>query len=223
MNNLTNIEFEKNYQIGQDFFDGRNIERLYLKKTHSKAENKDYYFLNLYTITPNGEMLCQGYMYFGLNVPKNQAKFIGVYVRPEYRSQGYASLLIAEWIKLCLDSDIYDLKVNKKQRKPFILYLLKKYEFELANINEYNTSPYVIHICRDLSSNFKYLLFDSEKQKEGFSNGKIMRYDDYHIIEQLTDGIEEVDKVLLSRPHILTDENQAYVKSLKYIRKIREK
>lgn len=219
MNSLYNLDYEKNYQYGEDFFDGKNVERIYLKKTHSKAENRDYYFLNLYSISPFGDMVCQGYMYFGLNQQSNQAKFIGVYIRPECRNSGYASLLITNWIKLCLDNDIYDLRANKRQRKPFILYLLKKYEFELANRDEYNTSPYVIHICRDLSSNFKYLLFDNEKQKQGFASGKIMSHDSYHIIDSLTDGIEEVDKVILSRPHLLQDENQAYVKSLRYIKK----
>lgn len=223
MTNLFELEYDKNYQQGKEFLDGNNRERLYLKRSYSKAEKRDFYFLNLYTITDSGDMLCQGYMYFTLTFLEKKSKFMGVYVRPDCRNSGYASFLIANWIKLCLDNDIYDLRTNKKQRKPFTLHLLKKYAFDLANLEEYNTSPYVVHICRDLSNNFKYLLFDSQKQKEGFAHGTIIRGDNYRIIDCMTDGIEEIDKVILSRPHLLKSANDSYVKSLQYIRRKTEK
>lgn len=218
MKSLINLEYDKNYQYGKDFYDDDRRERLYLKKTYFKMDKSDYYFLNLYSIK-DGAMLCQGYLYFCLDFQNKESKFIGVYVRDEFRNLGYASFLIANWIKLCLDNGIYNLYTNKKQRKPFTLYLLKKYYFDLKNLEEYNTSHFNIHICRGLSDNTKYLLFDNQRQKEGFSHGNIMNGDNYHIIDSLTEGIEEIDKVLLSRPHILTSENASYVKALKYIDK----
>lgn len=223
MINLFDLECDKNYQIGHDFYDNGTKERLYLKKSYSKAENRNFYFINLYSFSKIGDVQCLGYMYFTIHPGKNSSKFIGVYVKPEYRDNGYASFLISNWIKICLDNDIYDLRTNKKQRKPFTLHLLKKYEFDLANLQEYDTSPYVIHICRDSSTNFKYLMFDNEKQKRGFVTGKIIQGDNYRIIDCMTDGIEEIDKVILSRPHLLKDENTSYVKSLEYIRRKAEK
>lgn len=218
MINLFDLEYDKNYQIGKDFYDNGTRERLYLKRSYSKPDKRDFYFLNIYTFSPTGDISCQGYMYFTMHPGQNESRFVGVYIKPEYRDNGYASFLISNWIKLCLDNDIYNLRTHKKQRKPFTLHLLKKYEFELANLEEYNTSPYVIHICRDSSTRFKYLMFDSEKQKRGFVSGKIIRGDNYQIIDCITDGIEEIDKVILSRTHLLQDENLSYSKALRLIK-----
>ena len=186
-----------------------------------------------------------GYIYFYLNSAVKISSYIGTYVKPEYRSTGLASLLTAYWIKICLDEGYEFLTTNKKQRKPYLLYILKKCYFEIDDTKKYHLSKHTIHICKD-DNGQKFLLFKSEEMPKNFQHGKIFHGDNYRIMlfEDLSssiilnnDGSEKVissnkiqkvlekaknrvqllDCVLLSNIYTLKDNNAAYYLSSQQI------
>lgn len=172
-------------------------------------------------IPKNSTMLCQGYIYFYLDFEKRESKFIGTYVKPEYRNSKIASLLISSWILFCIENNFNCLGTNLKQRKPFLIYLLKNFDFEIENKSSYITSPYTIHICKEKNTDSKCLLFKNKKQATLFSNSNIMKEDNYKIIDSIGPNIQIIDDVLLSIPYQLKDKSKAYKKALNTYQKHR--
>ena len=179
-----------------------------------------------------------GYIYFYLNSESKTSSYIGTYVKPEYRSLGLASLLTAYWIKICLDEGYDFLNTNKTQRKPYLLYILKKSFFEINDIEKYRLSKHTIHICKN-NEGQRFLLFKSDEIAKMFQSGKIYQGDDYKILllEDLDRGIilskdkqgmvtssdeiqrllesakskvQLLERVLLSNIYTLQDNNAAY-------------
>lgn len=209
---LVNIPFDRNVLYRDNFeYKGCN-QSLYFQKTLFKANEKIQYFIKSF-ISDNGTFVCQGYIYFYLNFESKTSDFIGVYVKDEYRNSGLASLLVASWIDFCLNNGFDFLGTNKKQRKPFLLYLLKTYGFEIIDETIYETSPYTIHICKSDFDNTKYLLFKSEKTQNYFMQGKIAKEDNYFAISQLQPGMSYLDSVLLSQLYNLKNYTRAQDKS----------
>ena len=192
-------------------------QKIYLQKTKFTVANKDHYFLKLVKETEYGNHSCQGYIYFYLDLLNKKSDFIGVYVDNKYRNEGFAQLLISYWISFCLDNNIYDLKTIQKQRKPFILYLLKKFKFDLLNIESYEYNPNIISICKKDNDFNKYLLFKNQKQGQTFMQGSIKQGDNYFILDKFTDDITILDKVILSHTYLSKNDDEAYKKSLKLI------
>ncbi len=186
-----------------------NVYRISLEKTFFKCNNLDQYFIKIY----DKDMGCVGYIYFYLDFNTKECHYIGMYVKDEYRNLGFASLLMSYWLQLCLDNDFYSCKTNKKQRKPFLLYLLKTYGFEIPNPTIYRISPHLISIYKDLDSSLKCLLFKNELQAENFKHSSIMHGDNYQIITN--PGLSHIylDDVLLTHKYALQDLEMAYNKS----------
>lgn len=122
--------------------------------------------------------------------------------------------MISSWIKLCLEQGVNNLQTIPKQRKPFLLYLLKKYKFELENTEIYETSPRTIYICQENGNSDKLIMFKNKREEKLFINSNIMKTDNYRIIETLTDNVQIVDKVVLRSPYFLQDNEFAYQRSL---------
>ncbi len=196
MDSLKNLsEGEKElYQSG--FFSGNYDEDIYIKKSIDDGSNKPKFYISVYT-NINGELRQQGYLYFYLDYETKQSNFIGIKVEPEYRNLNIASFLIATWIDLCMNNN-YKLGVNEKQRKPFLLYLLKSFGFEILNTSLYKTRPDVITVCRslDFKNKEKLLLFKDPKHEENFSKTTIFKEDNYRIIHS-NSGIIMLDNVIL--------------------------
>ncbi len=191
-------------------------QRIFFTKSYCPSNNQMQYFFHAY-LHQGAQLINQGYIYFYIN--DNTSTFIGSFTNPAYRNEGINTLLISCWIKYCLDHDITILTTNKKQRKPFLVYLLKTFAFELKDISLYEINPFTIYICRKENDLNKYLYFKSENQAKSFSQGKIMQRDNYKIIDTLSRDIEVLDQVLLSTPYYLSDENKAYNRSLSLIKK----
>lgn len=134
MSVLDNIEYDKNYIYDDSFCYKGLKQRICLQKSHMKQKNVNQYFLKAYVID-NSNLICQGYIYFYLNPLIKTSDFIGVYIKPEYRNEGLASLLVSAWIQFCLNNNYNFLGTIKTQRKPFLLYLLKTYGFEILDTN----------------------------------------------------------------------------------------
>lgn len=211
-----------------------------LEKSYFEKKDIDQYFIKIYrndwSKIHNHENM--GYIYFYLDSTSRKSSYIGTYVKPEYRSIGLASLLTAYWIKTCLDEGYDFLTTNKNQRKPYLLYILKKYFFEIDDTKKYQLSKHTIHICRD-NEDKKVLLFKNKVMARNFQRGKIYSGDDYRImlLEDLDSGIilnngenekvmssneiqkilektksrvQFLDSILLSNIYSLKDNNAAY-------------
>ncbi len=217
---LKNLEYNNKILFKNDTVYKDLQQIIILSKYHCDTDIKDRYYLRAHIIN-NNKLITQGFLYFYINFLNKESNFIGVGVNDTYRNQGIASLLISSWVQLCLDENIYNLSTITKQRKPFILYLLKKYEFELANKEDYKTSNKVVYICKKDESLEKFILFKRKKEKEIFSNSKVKREDNYQIIDKLEKEISIIDEVCLSTPYYLQDQDKAYQKSLSYYNKFK--
>lgn len=212
---LQQLDYNKEKIVNDDLMFQGSIQRTYIKKTYHTAGKRDQYFITLYKVNNNSNMNCQGYIYFYLDFNTKTSEYIGSYIKPEYRSNGLASLLTSSWIKLCLDYDINHLKTTRKQRKPFLLYLLKTYTFELPDISFYQTSDNNIHLFRKENLSTKYLLFENQNQRKSFQQGKIYHNDNYDIIDMPNSSYKKLDTILLSQEYFLQDEESAYKKALR--------
>ena len=210
-----NLIYDKPFLIDRRIDCNNNEQRLYLEKTFFKVKGTDQYFIKCYLMTNSGKMICQGFIYFYLDFINCTSEYIETLVKPEYRNSGIASLLTASWIKLCLENGIYNLGTIKKQRKPFLLYLLKTYSFELQDTNVYKRSNNSIHICKKQNDLTKYLLFDNPSQKLTFKGSSILKGDNYLILDSLDQRTMILDSVMLSNRYFLQDENKAYNKAVK--------
>lgn len=177
-------------------FSGDFDQTLYLKKATGNANQDPMFYIRAFTQI-NGEPTQQGYIYFHLNSENKSSNFIGVKVEEEFRNLNIASFLVASWIDLCLNNGYDFLGANQKQRKPFLLYLLKRYGFEVLDKSLYETRPDVIAICRDFEApKKKLLLIKDEKHKKAFSKTNIFKEDNYHIVHD-THGIVVLDNIIL--------------------------
>lgn len=173
------------------------------------------YFLQIYNENYEGKhpKLC-AYIYFYLDFETKETRYIGTYVDPEHRNSGFASLLTSLWTWICMDNNFYEYLTNKKQRKPFLLYLLKLYGFEINDINKYDTSRNTIYICKDPITRDKYLYFKDANQAKNFQRSNIFKEDNYTLLSSLEDRqIAVIDQVLLSIPYKLQDYDKAYTRS----------
>lgn len=217
-----------------------NTYYMRLSKSFLQPTQVEQYFLKLYTLSQN-KMLCTGYIYFYVNLDKKESSFIGEFVKPEYRFYGLGNLLLSSWIKLCLDENLNILTTNKKQRKPFLLYLLKTFYFEISDYTLYEKSFHTIWICKNmLDLNQKCLFFKSPLQSIQFQQSKIKCTDNYVILnsnyanksldelKQMQEEpphfpyIEILNQVLLSRKYNLEDKEAAYQKVLEIHRKFKK-
>ncbi len=216
---IKKLEYNEKILFKNNLFYNDLQQIILLSKYHCDTDIKDRYYLRAKVIDGNKKLINQGFLYFYIDFFNHESNFIGVGVNDTYRNQGIASLLISSWIQLCLDENIYNLATISKQRKPFILYLLKKYQFELANISDYQTSNKTVYLCKKEKSLEKLLIFKSKYEKERFANSKVMRADNYQIIDNLEKEITIIDQVCLSTPYYIQDQDKAYQKSLSYYNK----
>ena len=187
-----------------DAIDNNNVIRLALEKSYFPSNQRDQFFIKAYTLK-NGCLICQGYIYFYIDFDTLTSEYIGSKVKEEYRQNGLASLLHASWIDLCLQYGLEHLQTIKTQRKPFLLYLLKKNCFELENTSLYQASPHTIYICSQEHSHYKYLLFKNQNTAEYFRRSKIYAGDNYQILNGLEPGYQILDRVLLSNIYFAYD------------------
>lgn len=216
MINLKNIEYKKMYLIDQKKILKGLEERIILTKSFFKDKQKDQYFVNLFKLD-NNRLINMGYLYFYINDNFKKASYIGSYIKEEYRNMGYSTLLVSYFIKLCLDNEIENIDTTKHQRKPFLLYTLKTFSFEIESIDEYINTLLAISICSKNNCNTKFLYFLNEKFRNNFMRGTIYKTDNYQMIDKITSDYKELDKVILSRIYTMKNQNYAYQKSLNKI------
>jgi len=100
------------------------IKRFILKKNPTREYN--CYQIDCYLIKSNGDSKLLGYTYFRISPNGDFSSYIGTYVNSDFRRCGIGNMLISEWIKFCFNNGMEDLRTIRRQRKPMVLYLLKK-------------------------------------------------------------------------------------------------
>lgn len=202
------------------FYRDNKLRKVSLEKAFFSCNGKDQFFVKIYNMDCNGNYTCEGYIYFYLDDVKKESSFIGIYVKPEYRSLGLASLLVSYWLQICMHYDYCHFTTNKKQRKPFLLYLLKKMGFEIDDETSYDLSKHTIELYSDGKTRTKYLLFRNPKHQDSFQQGSVYREDNYQVLTSSDSNLIWLDQVILSKPYNLQDENTAYTRSRKKIEEL---
>lgn len=197
MSTLINLEAGKRLLYSDEFFSGNYNHKLFLKKSIDDGSNKPKFYLSIFSYI-NNELRQQGYLYFYIDEETKTSNFIGLKVEKEYRGLNIGSFLVASWIDLCLNNGYDFLGVNKKQRKPFLIYLLKTYGFEIFDISLYDTRLDVISICKSLDTkdDCKYLLFKDHNHEKVFIGTNSFKDDNYRIVHD-DSGVIILDKVIL--------------------------
>lgn len=183
------------YMYSTEYFSGDYNHNIYIMRAKEDDSRKPKFYIRA-TSNINGEEVIQGYMYFYLDYENKTSDFIGIKVHEQYRNLNISSLLISIWIDLCLNNGIDFLGSNKKQRKPFLIFLLKKFGFEIFDKNLYRTSKDVISICRKDDDRSKLLLFRDAKHERDFRESKIYHEDNYKILTSL-DGVDHLDDIVM--------------------------
>ena len=183
MSKLENLENGNKILYSTGHFSGDFNQDLYLKRAIDDGSNRPKFYISAHS-NINGTLVQQGYLYFFLDFENKTSNFVGIKVNPEFRGLNIGSFLIASWIDLCLNNGYDFLGAHEKQRKPFLLYLLKTYGFEILDTTLYHTRPDVISVCRslDLTDNRKFLLFRDFKHEKNFSKTNIFKSDNYAIV-----------------------------------------
>lgn len=212
----------------EEYFSGPYNHNIYLIRANDDGSNKPKFYIRATTII-NGIEIIQGYLYFYLDFENKTSSFIGVKVLEEFRDLNIGSLLISVWIDLCLNNGIDFLGTNRKQRKPFLIYLLKTYGFEIFDKSLYKTSDDVISICKRDNDTSKLLLFRNSKLERDFKSTNIFEIDNYQIIKSL-EGVNHLDDVIMplqnssikNISYDLNDYNKANEKVIKVLNRHRK-
>lgn len=214
--NLLDIPYKESFILKDDLNIQSTKQRLSLIKFFCSSDIRDRYYLQIYS-KENQEM--QGYLYFYLDQATRQSKFIGVNAFEKYRNCGIASFLIASWIQLCLDEGFINLETISKQRKPFIIYILKKYFFDHGDISEYQAFTKTVYICAKEGESSKCISFANKQEESRFRNSNVMKMDNYEIVDYEQNDIQVLDSVVLYTPYVLQEPEKAYQRSLQIYNK----
>ncbi len=191
-------------------------QQVFVEKTFFRQLEVDQYFIKIFTKNEIGNFMNLGYLYFDLDFEENISHFIGMYIKPEFRGTGLSTLLISIWIQICLENEVASLETICNQRKPFIVYSLKRYGFDMRDKRDLMCNK--VFICQsnqkpeDLT---KYLFFESDDQKATFLKSPIASADSYSVLDEITSDFTVLDTILLKQPYSLQDEGKAYKLSMK--------
>lgn len=217
MSFFENIPYKKEFII-KDNFKNQNA-RIVLSRHFCTTDKYDRYYLRA-QLKEEEQRENQGFLYFYIDKDLKESKFIGLGIKEKYRDLKLGSLLISSWIDLSLTEGFSNLNTNVKQKKPFLLHMLKKYSFEVENINTYFTSTKTVHICKKNNNyNHKYISFANQQEERRFKNSNIMKTDNYEIVNENDDDVEIIDSVVLYSPYYLQDQEKAYQKVLQSYQK----
>lgn len=203
---LERLEVGDSRLYSSNHFSGDYNQELHIKKAFNNEDENSKYYINVYSKI-NGEMVRQGYIYFYLDHESRVSEFIGINVNPEYRDLNIGSFLVASWIDLCFNNGYDFLGANKKQRKPFLLYLLKTYGFEIFDKSLYESRKDVITICKgyEKDDKRKILLFKDLKHEKMFMGTNVYKSDNYEIVHDKK-GIITLDDVIMPLQNMSKDQ-----------------
>ncbi len=212
---LENLEYKKRILYEQFYTSTGQVNIHFSKYRDVNDKNGDRFYFRLYEEGLDDEIEI-GYLYFYMHAKEKETKFIGLLINEKFRNQGYAEVLLSIWITFCLNMGLERIQTIDKQRKPFTLYLLKKFTFDVLDKNLYQTKRKIIDICRREDDMTKYLHFHDCNQEQGFRNSHIMREDNYELLsdsEFKEEDVLKLDQIFLLKPYLLQDKEIGYQKA----------
>ncbi|MCI8575049.1 MAG: hypothetical protein HFI09_01115 [Bacilli bacterium] len=218
MKNLVDLEkmpYKQNLLLRDDLIFQGKRQQIYFSKHTCDSEEMDRFYLKLITKCDKGVLEKQGYLYFYLDMDSLTSKLVGFSVKDEYRNTGLGSLLISSWLLFCMDQGILKITSHHKQRKPFLIYLLKKFYFESMSNASYIKATRKVYICKLLDYMDKYVIFEDKYEREHFSRINVIERDNYRIADFYTPGIEILDEIILGISYELKDKEQGYKRALR--------
>lgn len=178
-----------------------------IEKTRDIEQNLDLYFIKLYRLkSSNQKDEIVGFLYFSWNKEEKKSAFYGIKVRDSFRNKGISNYLIARWADICIQNDVENLYTISKQRKPILIYSLKKISFELEDTNLYNQGHNVV-MCKNVFNNKKGLYFENDDDRQAFASSTINKETPHFIIPKLSDKYEQLATLLLENPYFAQDLN----------------
>ena len=191
------VKEKESVLLSDKCYSGEFNQHVYLKRAADDGSGRPKFYINIFS-NINGELVKQGYLYFYVDYKMKACDFIGVNVSEEYRNLNIGSFLVATWIDLCMNCGYDFLGVNPKQRKPFLVYLLKTYGFGILDTSLYRVRDDVIYICKGIEKGDKrkLLLFKDLKHESTFKGTNVFKSDNYEIVHS-RDGVILLDKVIV--------------------------
>lgn len=186
---------------------GRTLPDLKFVPIIERVNNRYHIKLIKFVNDLNHKQIC-GYMYFTYDADEKISEFFGVKVEKKFRNLGMADYLISLWIDVCLGNGVETLCTIDKQRKPILLYSLKKYSFEIKDPDSYCNGNGVL-ICDKLDRGIKSLCFPDDISERDFKCSSINRETSHSIISMISDDYIPVDIILLNTPYYAQDLGQA--------------
>ena len=176
-----------------------------IERTGDISQNLDIYVIRLLRLkSGNQKDVVVGYLYFSYNEVKKESLFYGLKVRDSFRNKGISNYLIARWTEICINNDIENLYTISKQRKPILIYSLKKISFELKDTSLYNQGHNII-VCKNIFNNKKGFYFENGKDREAFVTSTINKETPHFIIPIMSDKYEQIATLLLENPYFAQD------------------
>ncbi len=171
----------------------------------SRDGNTDKYNIKLIRLKMgNNKNVEIGDIYFTYDKERKSSAFYGVRVRSSFRNRGISNYMISRWIEVCMQNDIEKFYTIDRQRKPILIYQLKKISFELEDTSLYNNGHNII-VCKDNISGQKVFFFENDDDRETFANSTINNETHHIIIPEITDEYSPVDRMVLENPYFAMD------------------
>ncbi|MBQ9319105.1 MAG: hypothetical protein IJR82_05685 [Bacilli bacterium] len=178
-----------------------------IEKTRDKEQNLDIYVIRLLRLK-NGNQKDEivGFLYFSYDKTEKKSAFYGIKVRDSFRNKGISNYFIARWADICIQNDVENLYTISKQRKPILIYSLKKISFELEDTSLYNQGHNIV-VCKNVFNNKKGLYFENDNDRQAFASSTINKETPHFIIPKLSDKYEQLATLLLENPYFAQDLN----------------
>jgi len=190
---------DQNFQIGSKAID--------LYYSRAKSNKRLNHFIKCFM--PEIPEKCACYTYFDLSESERKSKFIGMEVKPEFYGLNLGMFLFSMWVKTCLEADSYSLQLQRRQTKPGIIYIAKKFGFEIKDANaRYANDTKTIFICTKEGESKKALLFKDPSYQAFFQQLPVSKHGHNKYIDPERDNYSIVDKVLLNNTYWLDSSNR---------------
>jgi hypothetical protein len=139
-----------------------------------------------------------GYVYYTSNEKKSESSFMGVEVIKDNRDMSLSNALFEIYFRICEENNVEILK-TKNQRKPFTIYLLKKWGYE------YHRDVSHIDILPKTNNKLR-IRFNNDEQRNRFMNTRLYRSGQYEIVQNSVE--EAIETVILNRGYSLTNKDR---------------
>lgn len=205
MTNLNSFDLQNKCRKTEDGSWPDYILSTTIERTRDIENGMDLYFIRL--IRENiykTKKPVFGYMFFSYDEKESKSVFYGGKTASRVRNKGILNYLLSRWIEVCVANSIENLYTISKQRKPILIYSLKKLSFELNDKKLYETGHNII-ICKNVFNGEKALYFENLEDRCLFEKSTINRETKHLIIPDMRSNFERITSIVLEKPYFIQD------------------